>query len=180
MEALAAWALLLLKRSLFWQQVREGVREATLEGKALKTPEGTKVRCLPHGHPCFHAEGCCMLCRGPKRAAGTLRMLSALGVPKQAQAMREEAERLFAEHRARGGFAAARDKGTPPEEREALWGLKKQGDLLWEQAGELVKAASDSVLNSSQVFGLHHRPALHARHGCCLINREPHHKQGGN
>lgn len=85
--------------------------------------------------------------------------------------MREEAERLFAEHRARGGFAAARDRTKLPEEREALWGLKKQGDLLWEQAGDLVKAASDSVLSGSQVRAASGaapgHPPLHA---CC---REP-------
>ena len=69
---------------------------------------------------------------------------------KQAQAMRGEAERLFAEHRKRGGFAAGRAEGTPPEERAALRQLKKEGDLLWEQAGDLVKAASESILSSSQ------------------------------
>ena len=65
--------------------------------------------------------------------------------------MREEAEQLFQEHRRRGGFEKARDRRTAPEEREALWEVKKRGDALWQQAAELVQAASESVLRSSQV-----------------------------
>lgn len=69
----------------------------------------------------------------------------------QAQAMRTRAEEYFQMHRERGGFAAMRDPGTPREVRNALFELKKRGNLLWQRAAELVQAAGESVLRDSQV-----------------------------
>ncbi|BDA47014.1 probable regulator of nonsense transcripts 1 homolog at C-terminar half [Coccomyxa sp. Obi] len=91
-------------------KAREAVRHATLEGKALQTPEGQK-----------------------------------------AQAMRVRAEEYFEMHRERGGFGAMRDPATPRELRDALFELKKRGNLLWQRANELVQAAGESVLRDSQV-----------------------------
>ena len=99
--------------------------------------------------------------------------MAAHAMPKQAQAMRGEAERLFADHRSRGGFAAGRAEGTPPEERAALRQLKKEGDLLWEQAGALVKAASESILSSSQVRGFVHVPMQESCLACKLTGQPP-------
>lgn len=76
---------------------------------------------------------------------------SAHSLRLQAQAMRDEAERLFAEHRQWGGYLRARSPDTRPEDREALMQLKRRGDALWQQATAKVQAASEGVLSASQV-----------------------------
>lgn len=90
--------------------MRESLRGASLEGKALATVQG-----------------------------------------QEAQRLREQAEKLFQQHRKAGGFAAQRDQRLPREERAALKGLKSEGDRLWETANKLVVAASEQVLAQSQV-----------------------------
>ena len=69
----------------------------------------------------------------------------------QAQRLREKAEDLFLQHRQRGGYAAQNDQTLPKEERSALYELKQEGNKLWEEAKELVQAASEQVLRESQV-----------------------------
>lgn len=72
-------------------------------------------------------------------------------MPVQAQRLRQRAEEMYQAHRERGGYAAQRDPATPRETRDALFELKKQAGLLWQQANDLVKAAGDYVLQDSQV-----------------------------
>lgn len=54
-------------------------------------------------------------------------------------------------HRERGGWAAQKDMSLPRGQRDALWELKKKGNLLWQKSNELVQAAGESVLRNSQV-----------------------------
>ena len=89
----------------------------------------------------------------------------------QAQRLREKAEDLFLQHRQRGGYAAQNDQTLPKEERSALYELKQEGNKLWEEAKELVQAASEQVLRESQVsMAKHGRPPffnLQTRAPCC-------------
>lgn len=78
-----------------------------------------------------------------------LRGYAATGL--QAQRLREKAEDLFLQHRQRGGYGAQNDQTLPKEERSALYELKQEGNKLWEEAKELVQAASEQVLRESQV-----------------------------
>ena len=82
----------------------------------------------------------------------------------QAQRLREKAEDLFLQHRKRGGYAAQNDQTLPKEERSALYELKQEGNRLWEEAKELVQAASEQVLRESQVSA--------ALHPCAVSRRE--------
>ena len=78
----------------------------------------------------------------------------------QAQRLREKAEELFLQHRTRGGYAAQSDRTLPKEERSALYELKQEGNQLWEEARELVQAASEQVLRESQVSAAPHPCAV--------------------
>ena len=91
----------------------------------------------------------------------------------QAQRLREKAEDLFLQHRQRGGYAAQNDQTLPKEERSALYELKQEGNKLWEEAKELVQAASEQVLRESQVSN----PPLSGRQmrtPCCNAS-QPYH-----
>ena len=69
----------------------------------------------------------------------------------QAQALREQSEQLFKRFREAGGHQAQRDRERPREDRNLLFQMKRDATELWTKADELVQAASEQVLRSTQV-----------------------------
>jgi hypothetical protein len=69
----------------------------------------------------------------------------------QAQALREQSEKLFKKFREAGGHQAQRDRERPREDRDFLSQMKRDATDLWAEADALVQAASEQVLRSTQV-----------------------------
>ena len=69
----------------------------------------------------------------------------------QAQALRELSEKMFKKFREAGGHEAQRYRELSRAERDFLAETKHEATKLWSKADELVQAASEQVLHSSQV-----------------------------